>query len=475
MIKLGLLVLSIAAAGAAQTLATQDLQLRLETPLASYSRAGAPFAARVFGSFSRDVPLVLPVGTLIRGAVRKADSIGLGFRRERSGLELQFEACELPGGERIACDVQLLAIDNARETVHKDNRIRGALTASHPPSHLSGLWIRPGAGLVLRPLSGLVGAGGMLSRLAPGPAGAAIFVASRLIFFRMPDPEIELPAGTDLIVRIRSSNRPAAVPEPVAAGSTSWPTGFAEWLARLPGEITRTNGALTADSINMAFLGPESALVSAFELGGWHGADSLNARTLAKTYSAFAGMKAYARAPVSTLHYEGQPPELVFQKSFNTLAQRHHIRIWKRELPNGEIVWLGAATHDVGIIVDWKRMNLNHRIDARVDRERSKVANDLSGMGCVEDAMAVTRTTELQRNPAEQAITDGAIWAGRLRVCDSPPSEPLVLIRPKRSRPALALRRAVLETRQYLTRANPYHLAYQSVRWAFRGQKAESF
>jgi hypothetical protein len=35
--------------------------------------------------------------------------------------------------------------------------------------------------------------GGMLcGRLMPGPWGAAIFITSRLIFFRIPDPEITL-------------------------------------------------------------------------------------------------------------------------------------------------------------------------------------------------------------------------------------------------------------------------------------------
>ncbi len=475
MVKRSLLALSIAAAGGAKTLLTQDLHLRLETPLASYSRPGTPFTARVFGSFERDALPVLPAGTLIRGIVRRAHSIGLGLRLERSGLTLQFESCQLPGGETVACDVQLLAVDNARETVHPNNRIRGALAASHPASRMSGLWYRPGTDLLLRPASGLAGAGGMLaSRFAPGPAGAAIFVVSRLIFFRMPDPEIELPAGTDLIARVGTADRLAGAPAPLApVPAAEFPDGFPEWLANVPGETTRTDGALAADTINMAFLGSESELASAFAAAGWHGADPLTARTFARTYSAFAGMRTYSRAPVSMLHHEGRPPDLVFQKSFNTLSRRHHIRLWQRELPGLGVVWLGAATHDVAIIFDWNRLNLTHRIDTHTDRERSKVVNDLSAMGCVDGALAIQRISELRRNPqSEQVVSDGAIWAGRLRECRaSDPAGPLGLSKPQRSRAALTLRRAVLETRQYLTRANPYHLAYQSVRRPISGPK----
>ena len=466
--------LLIATAGIAMASQTQDLQLRLESPLASYSRPGAPFTARVLGAQTQLAP-ILPAGTIVRGIVRNRQSVGLGLRRERAGLMLEFNGCQLPGGATAACEVRLLAVDNARETVHKDNRIQGALAASHPQSLFSGLWYRPTPSILLRPVTGLVGTGGMLcKRLAPGPLGAAIFVVSRLIFFRMPDPEILLPAGTDLIARVtletdETASAPPSVSSPVEQPQPVLPDRLAAWLAaETAGRIKKPDGTQMADTLNLAFLGSEAELAAAFAAAGWDGVDPLSRKTFMKTYAAFTGMKSYARAPVSMLHFQGKPPDVVFQKSFNTLAQRHHIRLWKREGPGGETVWLGAATHDVGVAFDWNRMSPTHRIDPNIDRERAKVVNDLSAAGCVAGTMNVERATEVgSRHPqSERAITDGVLIAAPLQACQAVAGAygPR-LAKPTHTVLALGLRRVVLETRYYLLRANAYHFAYQSVRW----------
>ncbi len=459
--------LLIATAAIAMASQTQDLQLRLESPLASYSRPGTPFTARVMGAQTQLAP-ILPAGTIVRGVVRNRQSVGLGLRRERAGLKLEFNSCQLPGGATAACDVRLLAVDNARETVHKDNRIRGALAASHPQSLFSGLWYRPAPSILLRPVTGLVGTGGALCKhLAPGPLGAGIFVVSRLIFFRMPDPEIELPAGTDLIARVslEADETPGIAP---SAAQPAVPDQLAQWLAaETTGQIKKPDGTPMADTINLAFLGSEAELAGAFAVAGWDGVDPLSRKTFMKTYAAFTGMKSYARAPVSTLHYQGKPPDVVFQKSFNTLAQRHHIRLWKREGPGGETVWLGAATHDVGVAFDWNRLSPTHRIDLNIDRERAKVLNDLSAADCLAGTMNVERSAEMgsRIRQSERAITDGALIAAPLQACQAAAADRPRLAKPKHTVFAVGLRRVVLETRYYLLRANAYHFAYQSVRW----------
>ncbi len=479
MLKLALLALLFHVSTIAQSVEIQDMELRLQSPIASYSRPGTAFTARVIGPAKHDAPAVLPANTIVRGKVSRAHSIGLGLRHERAGLTLEFVGCELPGGQPADCDIRLLAIDNARETVHRNNRIQGMLVASHPPSLLNGLWYKPGSNLLLRPVSGLVGAGGMLChRLVPGPVSAAIFIASRLIFFRMPEPDIELPAGTDLIARVFTSHARSEDPPPALAASEPLPEGLSRWFAGLPSTVTRPGGAPMPDPINMAFLSTESEIAASFEAAGWHGADVLKprtfARTFGKTYSAFRQMKGYARAPVSMIHYEGRPPDLVFQKSFNTLSQRHHIRLWRQDWPGSDSpVWVGAATHDVGVAVNWNRMSPTHRIDPHVDRERSKVANDLTAAGCLLGFQRVQREPSpiLRRPQLNKVVTDGDLWATRLQACQTAkPAPALALSRPKHSRVLLSLRRTVLETRYYLTRANAYNFGFQTVRWAFFGR-----
>jgi len=463
-----LFLLCIAVAAAATP--AHDVQLRLLSPLASYSPKGTAFLARVLGPVDDNGSATLPPGTLIRGTVQKSSSVGLGLRRERAYLALQFHACELPAGEPFACDVKLLAVDNAREVVLKGNRIRGILAASHPHSWLSGLWFKPAAALFHRPASGLSGAGGMVyTHLVPNPIGAAAVLASRLILFRMPDSDIELPAGTDLVARI-------SVPGGLASFKASpqedetWTADLLEWLRSAPHEIIRPDRGPSGDIINFAFLGSFTELTKAFQSAGWFTADPLNAKTFARTYQAFAAMRSYSKAPVCTLHYQDRPPDIVFQKSFNSLSKRHHIRLWMYEF-QGATVWLGAATHDTAITFEWSRMNFTHRIDPQIDRERTKILNDLDDAGCLDGYSAVDREG-LARVPADggEIVTDGALALARLRSCHAAASAPS-LTKPRKNLFVTSLSRIILETRHYVTRGNAYYWAYRTARWGFSSRR----
>ncbi len=466
-----LLVLIYVSASAAAD-PSQDVSLRLETPLASYSKPGTPFSARLLGPVDLKGSSLLPSGSRIHGIVREAHSVGLGLRRERASLALEFQGCVLPEGQSVDCDVRLLDIDNARESVRANNQIHGILAASHPYSWLNGLWFRPAAALLHRPTTGLNGAGGLIyTHLAPGPAGAATIIASRLILFRLPDSEIELPAGTDLIARLAVSET-LTPSNPLASASQPAPLALLDPLASVPHEVRRPNREAAGDIINLAFAGSSDDLSRAFEAAGWFTTDSLDARTFARTYSAFAGMKTYSRAPVSTLLYNGRPPDLVFQKSFNSLAKRHHIRLW-REDNNGSPFWLGAATHDTGIAFDFGRMSFSHKIDPRIDRERSKVLSDLSAAGCL-DAFQEIERPAVTRAPADGAeiVTDGVLVLASLRACDPVDSPAASLTRPRRNLALTALSRFILETRHYLTRGNAYYWTYRAVRWQFSSRRA---
>ena len=67
-----------------------------------------------------------------------------------------------------------------------------------------------------------------------------------------------------------------------------------------------------------------------------------------------------------------------FQKSLDTFAMRHHLRIWKlNQTYNGQDVWVGAATHDIDTTNSRAGSKWSHRIDPHVDRERDWVETDL--------------------------------------------------------------------------------------------------
>ena len=96
-----------------------------------------------------------------------------------------------------------------------------------------------------------------------------------------------------------------------------------------------------------------------------------------KDFLALTEDKGYSQAPASTLLLNGEEPVLVYQKQTDTIAKRHHVRIWKASATfDGHEVWIGAATHDIAIAV-LRHTQWIHEIDPRIDLKRSKIGNDL--------------------------------------------------------------------------------------------------
>jgi hypothetical protein len=126
-------------------------------------------------------------------------------------------------------------------------------------------------------------------------------------------------------------------------------------------------------------------------------------------------MRGYKEAPVSILTLEGRPPDLVFQKSTNTFAKRHHMRLWRtRQSWTDKPVWVAAATHDVGIDFSQESSTFIHRIDPRIDRERAKIVSDLLFTGRVR-SLALVERPEVPRRTTN-ATGDDMITDGRMAV-----------------------------------------------------------
>ena len=439
------------------------VELRLTTALTSFgSKTGDPFAAILLRPADMDGGIFLPAGTIVHGVVRRANRIGLGLVRERAALDMEFTGFDLPDGRRVPVSGRLLSIDNARESVMPDGRIRGILAAAHPRSFLQGLWLQPKPALLHRSAIGLTGASGrMWSQFSLGPVGAAGLFAARLALFRMAEPEITLTRGTEmtaLLDGLVARSRP--IP---ASGSAELNAELAAWAASQPWTVKKPNGQAAADIVNIFFMGSAQQLEAAFDAAGWTQPDHLDRQSFAKAYHAYNSQSGYPSAPVSKLLLDGTEPALVFQKSMNTISKRHHVRLWRREV-NGQTVWLGAATHDIGLAFDAKAISFTHKIDFQIDRERRKIVNDLEFAGCVSELHFVERPSAVRTQGKHASnITDGRAALITLRDCaaggqfaDTQPAS-----RP-RLRVVRSMRRVLLETRHYLLRGNPYY-------WAWRG------
>ena len=104
---------------------------------------------------------------------------------------------------------------------------------------------------------------------------------------------------------------------------------------------------------------------------------------------------------------------MVFQKGTNTFAKRHHLRVWKRAVTyEDKPVWAVAATHDIGISFSESSRTFIHLIEHQIDRERTKVAEDLVFTGKVRSYLLIDRpqTPKKSENATGDALeTDAKI------------------------------------------------------------------
>jgi hypothetical protein len=176
-------------------------------------------------------------------------------------------------------------------------------------------------------------------------------------------------------------------------------------------------------------------------------------------------MQTYRTAPVSKLWYRGHDPDLVFQKSFNTVSKRHHIRIWSAGTFDGKEIWLGAATHDTGVTFRPSAFEFQHKIDLDIDAERAKIVNDLLFAGCSSSVGYVQPSSRSERQYGDIS-TDQRIAVLLLSPCtdDQRYAGPNGLKTPATWIVRLS-RRLILESRNYLVREQPYYWGYQILRW----------
>ena len=465
--RLGLIWWLFAAISLAQSGDLGILEIRLATPLTSYDTGSQKeFRAVVIAPLQGGDHIWLPAGTVVFGKIRHSTKVGIGIIHERASLELDFDSYELADGRRFSIAAKLVEVENAREEVTAAGKIKGILAAANPQSLLGGFWHRPSTTLFQHSVIGLTGLTGRIwSGYSLGPVGAGALFAARCLMFRMPEPEIQLPSGTEMKIRVtRLSEDAPSYPVPEDAILHD---GMPEWLRDQPYSITTKTGKATEDLINVAFSGSREQLKAAFQAAGWVEASRRTARSVSHMYTAYSRQAGYAVAPASKLKYEGADPDLIFEKSFNTITKRHHVRIWRVERDGSEL-WMGAATHDVGIAFQVAGMKFTHKIDAEVDLERSKIVNDLAFAGCAGPAAYVERAQAARaESDANYTVTDGRIAFIPLTPCsESRKLEPDYRPKPPVSILLRVARRIILEGRQYAFRENPYYWAYRAVIWS---------
>ena len=132
----------------------------------------------------------------------------------------------------------------------------------------------------------------------------------------------------------------------------------------------------------------DDALIKDFEKSSWFLADRFGLSSGLKIAKAAATNKEYSKGPMTPSFWNGIVHNFGFEKptKIDTIRQRHHIRVWKTNLKEGEYsIYVATASLDQGI-----KYLITHKINPDIDTEKEFIKNNL------ELAEVVTNSQEVQ-------------------------------------------------------------------------------
>ena len=358
---------------------------RLDAPI-STGGSGACVRVRAVltGASQGESFWTAPAGIVLEGFAHTVRHTGPG---RRALLDLRFDRI-LIGQTTTPANLRLLEVDNVSVKLNDRGLIQGRSPWTNRRGKVEDLL--------------LVGSPAVPLLLIP-------WAASKVTLSAFLHPRIRLQPGTELTLATDDAMEVPGL-SPVSP-DTSPEAG--SLLGSQPLQASAHNGRHASDLMNVAIIGNAEALVGAFEAAGWSRADPLSVKSDAKVLAILAHPHSYKKAPVSTLFLEGRPPDLVFEKQNDTFAKRHHVRFWLQPSANqGRTVWLGAATHDIGIAFRRRIFGFTHVVHTQIDEERSRVVLDLAATGWVNEVSFYDRANAIRH--ARNATGDHLETDGRL-------------------------------------------------------------
>jgi hypothetical protein len=188
----------------------------------------------------------------------------------------------------------------------------------------------------------------------------------------------------------------------VAKHVTSMPGIDNALFTKIPRRIGDKQGN-AGDMVNFLIIGSEAAMQNAFTTAGWVKVDADVRATILHGFIESMSKESYLTMPMSQLYLFGRAQDYgwAHAEPISVVASRNHLRIWKAPfLVNGQVVWVGAATHDIGFERDQRNNGLTHKIDPDIDLERDYLEKTFTSTGLVKELMHF-----LPESPMQEAKT----------------------------------------------------------------------
>jgi len=255
-----------------------------------------------------------------------------------------------------------------------------------------------------------VGRGAVIGRIGDADIAQPFVIGAK--------KEVVAPVSGKLAIGINQSDSDAGtgsytVKVQVYAADDSTPREVAKEVSSMPGidhalfeKIPRRIGdkeGNPGDMVNFLILGDEDQMKKTFTNAGWVKVDADVKETILAGFIASMSKESYLTMPMSPLYLFGRQQDYgwAHAEPITVVASRNHLRIWKAPFTvNGKMLWVGAATHDIGFEKDQRNGSITHKIDPDIDLEKDYVQKTLCSTGLVAEVMHF-----LPKNPLQEAKT----------------------------------------------------------------------
>jgi hypothetical protein len=207
-----------------------------------------------------------------------------------------------------------------------------------------------------------------------------------------------------------------AAPTALKISTTPLDAGLRKDIDGLPRRVNDQFKNL-GDMVNFVLIGSQQQVQNAIDAANFHVADTNDKKAVLEAAMTTYENKDYLAMPMSTLYLFNRPQDFGYEQAepIAMVASRHHFRLWKAPfIWNGQTVWVGAGTHDIGFAKDKRNGSVTHKIDPDVDGERTNIGSSLQTGGKVKSMYYYLPPNPVQ--DAKNATGDGYTSDGRILV-----------------------------------------------------------
>ena len=240
------------------------------------------------------------------------------------------------------------------------------------------------------------GRGALLGRIGDADTAQSFLIGAKRdlvapadgrLSFGINQPENDSADGVFSVhVEIFSPDSTAGAKPREIARQVSSIKGFNKTLfEKIPRRVSDKDGN-AGDMVNFLILGSEDAMQQVFTTAGWVKVDPDVKDTLLHGILGSLSKEAYLTMPMSQLYLFGRSQDYgwAHAEPISVVTSRNHLRVWKAPFTvDGQTLWVGAATHDIGLERDQRNNGITHKIDPDIDLERNYVEKTLCGTGLV--------------------------------------------------------------------------------------------